>query len=165
LVGIFASDLPSSTARSPVNATVPGIAVTGLYCVYLTAPNSAAEMPTAATVDGAWAVSEVQRWVLVTSTMVENSVVVPPSVLFMTNCVGPVSLRTAATISSGLCTSLSPTLTMMSPDLMPAAAAGPIPSHLPIWPLLSSGATQDVSLTYAAGCGCRLGSPQNSAIP
>ena len=29
-VGIFASDLPSSTARSPVNATVPGIAVTGL---------------------------------------------------------------------------------------------------------------------------------------
>ena len=104
-------------------------------------------MPTAATVDGAWAVSEVQRWVLVTSTMVENSVVVPPSVLFMTNCVGPVSARTAATISSGLCTSLSPTLTMMSPDLMPAAAAGPIPSHLPIWPLLSSGATQDVSLT------------------
>ena len=64
LVGIFASDLPSSTARSPVNATVPGIAVTGLNCSYLTAPNSAAEMPTAATVDGAWAVSEVQRWVL-----------------------------------------------------------------------------------------------------
>src|SRR4029453_9066225 len=78
LVGIFASDLPSSTARSPVNATVPGTAVNGLYCVYLTGPNSAAETPTAATVEGASAVSDVQRWVLVTSTMVEILVVVPP---------------------------------------------------------------------------------------
>ncbi len=57
LVGIFASDLPSSTARSPVNATVPGIAVTGLYCVYSTGPKSAAATPTAPTVVGAVAAS------------------------------------------------------------------------------------------------------------
>src|ERR1700720_1455753 len=160
LVGILASDLPSSTARSPVNATVPGIAVSGLYCAYRTGPNSAAAIPIAPTVDGTPAVSVVQRWVLVTSMTVENCFVVAPSVLFMTNCVGPVSVRTAATISLGLCTSVSPTLTMMSPALMPAAAAGPVPVQWPIWPLLTSGATQEVSLTYAADCGCRFGSPQ-----
>jgi len=112
--------------------------------VYLAALQDAPkDLIEAATVDGACAVSEVHRWVWVTSTMVVNFW---PS-RSTTNCAGPVSARTAATISSGLCTSVSPTLTMMSPALMPAAAAGPSPSHLPICPLLTSGATQEVSLT------------------
>ena len=80
-----------------MNATVPGIAVTGLYCVYSTGPNSAAETPTAPTVDGAVAVSDVKRWVFTTSTTV---VICFPS-RSTTNGVGPLASRTAATISSG----------------------------------------------------------------
>ena len=47
LVGILASDLPSSTVRSPVNAKVAGTADSGLYCV---GPKYAAAMPMAPTV-------------------------------------------------------------------------------------------------------------------
>ena len=53
-----------------MNAAVPGIAVTGLYCVYSTGPTADADTPTAPTVDGVVAVSEVKRWVLPTSTTV-----------------------------------------------------------------------------------------------
>ena len=47
LVGILASDLPSSTVRSPVNANVAGTAESGLYCV---GPNWPRPMPMAPTV-------------------------------------------------------------------------------------------------------------------
>ena len=73
------------------------------------------------TVVGACASLEVKRWVCVTSTTV---VIRLPS-RSMTNGVGPLALRTASTISSGLCTSVAPTLTITSPLRMPANAAGP----------------------------------------
>ncbi len=66
LVGILASDLPSSTVRSPVNAKVAGTADSGLYCV---GPKRAAAIPMAPTVVGTSSLP-VNRCVLVTSTTV-----------------------------------------------------------------------------------------------
>ena len=81
-----------------------------------------------------------------------------------TNGVVPLDLRTAVTISSKFFTGVDPTLTTTSPGLIPAIAAGPGPVQSPSLPLLTSGATQEVSPTTAWVGGCRLGSPHTTAI-
>ncbi|COW06007.1 Uncharacterised protein [Mycobacterium tuberculosis] len=76
----------------------------------------------------------------------------------------PCDLRTAAAISSKLDTGVSPTLTTTSPERIPASAAGPGPVHCSSLPWLTSCATQPVSPITALVGGCRLGSPQTSAM-
>ena len=61
--------------------------------------------------------------------------------------------------------SVSPTLTITSPERIPASAAGPGPVHSATWSLLICAATQPVSPTTAVVGGCRLGRPQTIAMP
>ena len=80
-VGMAASDLPNSTARSPLKVNVAGTAVSTLYCV---GPNEAAEMPTAPTSLGpvaSFPSLDTHRLVDVTSTMVVMTLDFPSWVL------------------------------------------------------------------------------------